>query len=207
MRSAPSAGIRWSKARAGHRADQAEAARETARALADMVASGLQLIVTHGNGPQVGFMLIRSHLARNRLPEIPLDACNAMTQAEIGYMLQMALKNEFSARNIERDVVTLVTQVLVDQNDPAFTNPSKPVGPFYTKREAMVLMKELGWVMKEDAGRGFRRYVPSPEPREIVECAEIDRLAKAGVVVIAVGGGGIPVVRENGQLAGYRRGD
>lgn len=182
--------------------DQAENARETARALADMVSSGLQLIITHGNGPQVGFMLIRSHLSRQRLPEIPLDACNALTQAEIGYMLQLALKNEFRARAIERDVVTLVTQVLVDRNDPAFANPSKPVGPFYTKREAMALVKELRWVLREDAGRGFRRYVPSPEPCEIVECAEIDRLAKAGVVVIAVGGGGIPVVREDGQLAG-----
>ena len=182
--------------------DQLETARDTARALVDVAASGLRLIVTHGNGPQVGFMLIRSHLSRQRLPEIPLDACNALTQAEIGYMLQQALKNEFRARGLERDVVTLVTQVLVDRNDPAFANPSKPVGPFYTKREAMVLMKELGWVLREDAGRGFRRYVPSPEPLEIIECAEIERLAKTGVVVIAVGGGGIPVVREDGQLAG-----
>jgi len=169
-----------------------------------MVASGLRLIVTHGNGPQVGFMLIRSHLSRQRLPEIPLDACNALTQAEIGYMLQQALKNEFRNRNLGRDVVTLVTQVLVDCNDPAFANPSKPVGPFYTKREAMALMKELGWVLREDAGRGFRRYVPSPEPLEIIECAEIERLAKTGVVVIAVGGGGIPVVEVGGQGSGVR---
>jgi carbamate kinase len=174
--------------------DQYQTACETARSLADLAAGGLRLIVTHGNGPQVGFMLIRSHLSRNRLPEIPLDACNALTQAEIGYMLQMALKNEFRARGIDREVATIVTQVLVDADDPAFRNPSKPVGPFYTKREAMVLKKELNWVLQEDAGRGFRRYVPSPEPREIIERPEIETLVKASVIVIAVGGGGIPVV-------------
>lgn len=176
--------------------DQYQTACETARSLAELVAGGLRLIVTHGNGPQVGFMLIRSHLARNRLPEIPLDACNALTQAEIGYMLQMALKNEFRARGIDREVATIITQVLVDEDDPAFRNPSKPVGPFYTKREAMVLKKELNWVLHEDAGRGFRRYVPSPEPREIIERSEIEALVKSGVVVIAVGGGGIPVVES-----------
>jgi carbamate kinase len=176
--------------------DQYQTARETARSLADLVASGFRLIVTHGNGPQVGFMLIRSHLARNRLPEIPLDACNAITQAEIGYMLQMALKNEFHVRGIDRAVVTILTQVRVDPDDPAFGNPSKPVGPFYTKREAMVLKKELGWVMREDAGRGFRRYVASPEPLEIIERPEIETLVNAGTIVIAVGGGGIPVVQS-----------
>jgi carbamate kinase len=190
-----------SSSRASFR-DQYDTARDTARSLVDLVAAGIQPIITHGNGPQVGFMLIRSHLARNRLPEIPLDACNALTQAEVGYMLQMALKNEFRARSLDREVVTLVTQVLVDKDDPAFSSPGKPVGPFYTKREAMVLKKDLGWVLHEDAGRGFRRYVASPEPREIVESAEIECLVKAGVVVIAVGGGGIPVIRENGRLVG-----
>jgi carbamate kinase len=180
--------------------DQYATACETARSLADLVAGGLRLIVTHGNGPQVGFMLIRSHLARNRLPEIPLDACNALTQAEIGYMLQMALMNEFRARGIDREVVTIITQVLVDEDDPAFSSPSKPVGPFYTKREAMVLKKELNWVLQEDAGRGFRRYVPSPEPREIIERPEIEALVKAGVIVIAVGGGGIPVVEAKSEV-------
>jgi len=188
--------------------DQYQTACETARSLVDFVARGFQLIVTHGNGPQVGFMLIRSHLSRNRLPEIPLDACNALTQAEIGYMLQMALKNEFHARGLDREVVTIITQVLVDRNDPAFLNPSKPVGPFYTKREAMVLKKDLGWLLQEDAGRGFRRYVPSPEPREIIECPEIESLARAGTVVIAVGGGGIPVVEAKSDVlnppAAYR---
>ncbi len=180
--------------------DQYQTARETARSLADLVAGGFRLIITHGNGPQVGFMLIRSHLSRNRLPEIPLDACNAMTQAEIGYMLQMALKNEFHARGVDRAVATIVTQVRVDPDDPAFGNPSKPVGPFYTKREAMVLKKELDWVMREDAGRGFRRYVASPEPKEIIERPEIEALVKAGTVVIAVGGGGIPVVEVKPEV-------
>lgn len=183
-------------------ADQYATAQETARHLVDLVESGFRLVVTHGNGPQVGFLLIRSHLSRNRLPEIPLDACNALTQAEIGYMLQMALNNEFHSRKIDRRVVTLVTQVLVDRNDPAFRNPTKPVGPFYTKREAMPLQKDLGWIMKEDAGRGFRRLVASPEPVEIIEHHEIKTLVADGAVVIAAGGGGIPVIRDNDRLQG-----
>jgi carbamate kinase len=182
--------------------DQYQTACETARHLVDLTEAGYRLVVTHGNGPQVGFLLIRSHLSRNRLPEIPLDACNALTQAEIGYMLQMALKNEFHARKSERNVVTVITQVLVDRKDPAFTNPSKPVGPFYTKREAVSLQKEQGWVLREDAGRGFRRFVASPEPVEIIEYPEIQVLIDAGAVVIAAGGGGIPVVRRDGALEG-----
>lgn len=182
--------------------DQLETARLTARHLADVVTAGYSLVITHGNGPQVGFQLIRSHLARNFLPEIPLDACNAATQAEIGYMLQQALKNEFSARGVEQNIVALVTQVLVARDDPAFRNPTKPVGPFYTKREAAKLQQELGWVMREDAGRGFRRLVASPRPREIIELPEIRTLIAAGTIVIAVGGGGIPVTNENGGLRG-----
>jgi carbamate kinase len=183
-------------------ADQYATARETARSLADLAEAGLRLIVTHGNGPQVGFLLIRSHLSRNRLPEIPLDACNALTQGEIGYMLQMALQNEFRARGRDRQVATVVTQVLVGRDDPAFQNPVKPVGPFYTKREAMPLERELGWKLREDAGRGFRRLVASPEPIEIIERREIAELVSSGTIVIAAGGGGIPVVQENGQLVG-----
>jgi carbamate kinase len=182
--------------------DQCETARETATHLAELAATDHRLIITHGNGPQVGYLLIRSHMSRNYLPEIPLDACNAQTQAEIGYMLQMALKNEFLARGLDRGVVTLVTQVLVDRNDPAFRSPSKPVGPFYTKREAVALQKELSWVLREDAGRGFRRFVASPEPKEIIELREIRSLVSSGVIVIAAGGGGIPVIRENGALKG-----
>ena len=182
--------------------DQYETARATAKHLVDLVEAGHRLVITHGNGPQVGFLLIRSHLSRNRLPEIPLDACNALTQAEIGYMLQMALSNEFHTRRMRRDVVTLVTQVLVDRNDPAFSKPTKPVGPFYTRREAAELQRELDWVLREDAGRGFRRFVASPDPEEIVEYREIKLLVDAGAVVIAAGGGGIPVIRRKGCLEG-----
>ncbi|MBM3314299.1 carbamate kinase [candidate division WOR-3 bacterium] len=183
-------------------ADQLATAAEGCRPVADLVLAGERVVVTHGNGPQVGFLLIRSHLARNRLPEMPLDACNAQTQAEVGYMLQQALDNELGRRGVRKTVVTVVTQVLVDGRDPAFASPSKPVGPFYTKGEAARLQKELGWVMREDAGRGFRRMVPSPRPLAVVEVEAIRRLLDGGAVVIACGGGGIPVVQENGSLRG-----
>jgi carbamate kinase len=183
-------------------ADQLATTADTCRHIADIVESGHGVVVTHGNGPQVGFILIRSHLARNRLPEVPLDACNAQTQAEIGYMIQQSLDNEFRQRGITKPVVTVVTQVVVDANDPAFQHPSKPVGPFYTKGEAAKLEKELGWVLREDAGRGFRRLVPSPRPVEVVEKPEVESLLQSGAVVVACGGGGIPVTRNNGTLKG-----
>jgi carbamate kinase len=183
-------------------ADQLVAAADTCRHIADIVEAGNDVVVTHGNGPQVGFILIRSHLARNRMPEIPFDACSAQTQAEIGYMIQQSLDNEFKKRGIAKPVATVVTQVVVSRDDPAFESPSKPVGPFYTKAEATKLEKELGWTVREDAGRGFRRMVPSPRPVEVVEQPEIESLLKSGAVVIACGGGGIPVVRNNGTLAG-----
>ena len=183
-------------------ADQLATTADTCRHIADIVEAGHEVVVTHGNGPQVGFILIRSHLARNRLPEIPLDACNAQTQAEIGYMIQQSLDNEFKQRGIKKPVVTVVTQVVVDAADPAFDHPSKPVGPFYTKGEAAKLEKELGWAVREDAGRGFRRLVPSPRPVEVVEKPEVECLLRAGAVVVACGGGGIPVVRRSGTLAG-----
>jgi len=183
-------------------ADQLITTADTCRHIADIVEAGHKVVVTHGNGPQVGFILIRSHLARNRLPEVPLDACNAQTQAEIGYMIQQSLDNEFKRRGIAKPVVTLVTQVVVDAVDTAFQHPSKPVGPFYTKGEAAKLEKELGWVLREDAGRGFRRLVPSPRPVDVVEKPEVESLLHAGAVVVACGGGGIPVVRDNGTLKG-----
>ncbi len=183
-------------------ADQLATTAETCRHIADIVEAGSDVVVTHGNGPQVGFILIRSHLARNRLPEVPLDACNAQTQAEVGYMIQQSLGNEFKARGIAKPVVTVVTQVVVDVTDPAFQSPSKPVGPFYTKGEAARLERELGWVLREDAGRGFRRLVPSPRPIDVVEKPEVESLLKSGAVVVACGGGGIPVVRDNGMLKG-----
>jgi carbamate kinase len=190
-----------SKERSGF-ADQLATACETCRHIGDLVEQGSRVVVTHGNGPQVGFLLIRSHLARNRVPETPLDAGNAQTQAEIGYMIQQCLDNELAARGRKERAVTLVTQVVVDEADPAFELPSKPVGPFYTKREAAALQKELGWTLKEDAGRGFRRLVPSPRPVEVVEQAEVERLVEEGFVVVACGGGGIPVFRTDKGLAG-----
>jgi carbamate kinase len=183
-------------------ADQLATTADTCRHIADLVESGQEVVVTHGNGPQVGFILIRSHLSRNRLPEVPFDACNAQTQAEIGYMIQQSLDNEFRKRGIKKPAATVVTQVVVSAVDPAFQSPSKPVGPFYTKAEAARLEKDLGWKVREDAGRGFRRLVPSPQPIEVVEKPEIQTLLAAGAVVIACGGGGIPVVRDNGTLKG-----
>ncbi|MEO0093929.1 MAG: carbamate kinase [candidate division WOR-3 bacterium] len=183
-------------------ADQLATVRATIRNLAELIKSDYRLVITHGNGPQVGFILLRSHLARNRLPEIPLDCANAQTQAEIGFMIQLAIKNELAQLNINRQVVTVVTQVVVDKNDPSFQNPTKPIGPFYTKREAAILEKEWGWVCKEDAGRGFRRCVASPEPKAIVEAEAICNLVHSGAIVIAAGGGGIPVIQTNGQLSG-----
>ena len=182
--------------------DQSGTAAETCVHLAGLIEIGYELVLTHGNGPQVGFMLLRSHLSRKELPEIPLDACNALTQGELGYLLQQNLKNELVGRNIPKDVICVVTQVVVDKNDPAFQKPTKPVGPFYTKAEAFSLLRELGWTVEEDAGRGFRRVVPSPRPLEILEYPEIKHLVGLGAVVIAVGGGGIPVVRENGRVRG-----
>lgn len=183
-------------------ADQLATVSVTCQQVAELVRAGERVALTHGNGPQVGFLLIRSHLARNRLPETPLDACNAQTQAEIGYMIQQVLDNELEARGVSSRAVTVVTQVLVDQTDPAFENPTKPVGPFYTKAEAARLQKELGWRMMEDAGRGFRRIVPSPRPLAVVELEPILRLLEKGMVVIACGGGGIAVVREGARLRG-----
>ncbi len=182
--------------------DQLATVAETTRSIADLVEAGERVVVTHGNGPQVGFLLIRSHLSRQRLPEIPLDACGAQTQGEIGYMIQQALGNEFRARGVEKGVVTVVTRVVVDSRDPAFEAPSKPVGPFYTKREAAALEKELRWTMREDAGRGFRRLVPSPVPVEIVEQPQVEALLAREAVVIACGGGGIPVVKTDKGLSG-----
>lgn len=183
-------------------ADQYSTVKSAISNLAELIKSDYSIVITHGNGPQVGFTLLRSHLARNRLPEVPLDAANALTQAEIGYMIQLALKNELDRLHIERDVVTIVTQVVVDKNDPSFKNPTKPIGPFYTKKEAALLQKEFGWLYKEDAGRGFRRFVASPEPIEILEAEAIITLLKTGAIVIAAGGGGIPVIKANGELVG-----
>jgi carbamate kinase len=183
--------------------DQLNAVRETAAHIAGMIEQGWNIVITHGNGPQVGFILLRSELASNVLHTVPLDSCGADTQGAIGYMIQQSLHNEFLCRGIHRQCVTVVTQVLVDSNDPAMQNPSKPIGSFYKEEEARAKMNKEGWVMSEDAGRGWRRVVPSPIPREIIERDAIDTLIKNGFIVVAVGGGGIPVVRDKaGNLAG-----
>src|SRR3990170_1713522 len=173
--------------------DQYAAACESMRHIADMIQGGWNVIITHGNGPQVGFILRRSELARHELHQVPLDSCGADTQGAIGYMFQKALHNEFRQRGLKQQSATVVTQVLVDKNDPAFKNPSKPIGSFMSEAEAKVKMDKESWAMVEDAGRGWRRVVASPKPKAIVERDAILALVNGGVTVIAVGGGGLPL--------------
>jgi carbamate kinase len=175
--------------------DQEEALRDTARHLADMIEAGWDLAIGHGNGPQVGFILRRSEIAHKveGMHEVPLDVCGADTQGAIGYELQQALQNQLFHRGIRKNVATIITQVLVDVKDPAFASPSKPIGGFMDAEEA-ARKREMGWSIVEDAGRGWRRVVPSPLPKEIVELDSIKAVLGDGIVVITVGGGGIPVV-------------
>lgn len=181
--------------------DQYQAITETTRHLVEIIECGYNIVVTHGNGPQVGFILRRSEIAYKYegLHFVPLVSCVADTQGAIGYQIQQALNNEFKRRNIQRRAVTVVTQVKVDQNDPAFQKPSKPIGTFYTEEEERELsVTKPEWKMVEDAGRGFRRVVPSPKPLEIVEQQVISTLLEAQYCVIACGGGGIPVIDSGG---------
>jgi len=183
--------------------DQYDAVCETSAHIADMIELGYDVVITHGNGPQVGFILLRSDRAIDILHPVPLDSCGADTQGAIGYQFQMALHNEFKKRNIKKTVATVVTQVLVDKDDPSFKKPSKPIGSFYSKEVAEERRSKEGWDIVEDAGRGWRRVVASPIPKEIIEEEAIVTLIKAGFVVVAVGGGGIPVTRdEKGDLKG-----
>ena len=176
--------------------DQEEALRDTARHLADMIDAGWNLAIGHGNGPQVGFILRRSEIAHRveGMHEVPLDVCGADTQGAIGYELQQALQNELFHRGTRKNVAPIVTQVLVDKADPAFAAPRKPIGGFMDAAEADRRRREMGWSVVEDAGRGWRRVVPSPLPKEIVELDSIKAVLDDGIEVIAVGGGGIPVV-------------
>ncbi len=160
------------------------------------------IVITHGNGPQVGNILIQQEMAKEVIPPFPIDVNDAQTQGSLGYMIVQALRNRLAERGLNREVAALITQIVVDKNDEAFKKPSKPVGPFYTEEEARKLMMEKGWIMKEDAGRGWRRVVPSPKPLDIVEKEIIQMLLRNDVIVVAAGGGGIPVVRENGKLKG-----
>ncbi len=185
--------------------DQEDALRETARHMADMIESGWDVAIGHGNGPQVGFILRRSEIAARYegMHEVPLDVCGADSQGAIGYELQQALQNELFERGIKKNVCTVITQVLVDQADPAFQNPTKPIGGFMEEAEAKRRATEMDWSVVEDAGRGWRRVVPSPLPKEIVEFDSVRTLIESGVVVITVGGGGIPVIdMGNGEYRG-----
>jgi carbamate kinase len=183
--------------------DQYLAAVESMKHIAGMIEAGWEVVITHGNGPQVGFILRRAELALSELHTVALDYCGADTQGAIGYMFQRALYNEFRARGIRKLAATVVTQTLVDRNDPAFQNPSKPIGSFMDESTAKQRKAQDGWAVVEDAGRGWRRVVPSPLPQRIIEQPAIDSLIKAGYVVISVGGGGIPVIEdERGDLVG-----
>ena len=183
--------------------DQYEAAAESMRHIAGMIENGWDVIITHGNGPQVGFILRRSELSKHELHEVPLDYCGADSQGAIGYMFQQSLFNEFAQRGIEKQAATIVTQVEVVRSDLAFQTPSKPIGSFMDKYMADQRTETEGWVVVEDAGRGWRRVVPSPLPVRILQRSAIEALIGDGFVVIAVGGGGIPVVRdEAGNLSG-----
>lgn len=172
------------------------------RQVADLVAAGRKVIITHGNGPIVGNIVERNEAVRDRIAPMPLDICDADSQGGIGYMIQQSLRNELGALGIHCDVVSLVSQVVVSADDEAFAHPTKPIGPFYRKEEAEAIEREKGYRMILDANRGYRRVVPSPRPLEIVEAEVISKLLKLGVIVIAVGGGGVPVIREDGRLRG-----
>jgi carbamate kinase len=183
--------------------EQYENVKSTVGKIADLIQREYKVVLTHGNGPQVGATLLRHEAAKNIVPQFPLDACGAETQGFIGYMIQQALRNELKSRGIDKYVVTIITRVIVDKHDTAFQKPTKPIGPFYSKGEADKL-KELkaDLVVKEDAGRGYRRVVPSPDPKIIAERFAIKALLDAGFVVVSCGGGGIPIIEENGHTVG-----
>jgi len=183
-------------------AEQLANTRRTAVAIVGLIRLGYRLVITHGNGPQVGAQLLRSERASDVAYGQTLDVCGAASQGEIGYLLAQSLRNELAAQSIEVPVVSLVTQTLVSADDPAMQHPSKPIGPFYSKADAEDKRRQLGWSIVEDAARGYRRVVPSPEPVEIVELDAIRSLVEKGALVVSVGGGGVPVVSDHGELHG-----
>ena len=183
-------------------AEQMTAVKHTSKAIADLIEQGHEVIISHGNGPQVGRILLASETAREVTPAMPFDVCGAMSQGYIGYHLQQGLKHALNLRNRDIPVVTVATQVIVEENDPAFDDPTKPIGPFYTESEARAIVKEKGYIMKEDSGRGWRRVVASPVPRRIVEIDAVRHLWDSSIV-ITCGGGGIPVVEKpDGTIEG-----
>ena len=183
--------------------DQYDAAVESMNHIVDMIEQGWEVVITHGNGPQVGFIQRRSELSRHELHDVPLDYCGADTQGAIGYMFVRALHNEFLKRGMNKQAAAIVTQTIVDREDPAFAHPTKPIGSFMNEATAKERSEKEGWVVVEDAGRGWRRVVASPDPKKIVEAPAIHTLIEQGFVVVAVGGGGIPVIeQESGDLLG-----
>ena len=185
--------------------EQLQLVTETAKAIVDLIEQGNEVVIAHGNGPQVGMINLGMSTAAEAgaiKAEMPFPECGAMSQGYIGYHLQNAIGNELAARGLKKDVATVVTQVLVDENDPAFQNPTKPIGAFYDKATAEKIAAEKGYTMVEDAGRGYRQVVPSPKPVDVIEKNVVNDLIGAGVVVITVGGGGIPVIRKDGKLYG-----
>jgi len=186
----------------GSSVEQLANARRTAAEIVNLIREGHHLVVTHGNGPQVGAALLRSERAADQVPGQPLDICGACTQGEIGYLLEQSLTNELARAGLHTPVIALLTQSVVSAEDPAMQHPTKPIGPFYSRQEAEEKRRSLGWQIVEDASRGYRRIVPSPDPVEIVELEVIRDLVGHGVLVVACGGGGIPVVRKDGTLTG-----
>ncbi|MBO8139033.1 MAG: carbamate kinase [Thermosipho sp. (in: Bacteria)] len=174
---------------------------ETAKFISKML-DEYDIAITHGNGPQVGNLLVQQEIAKDKIPPFPIDVNDAQTQGSLGYMIAQTLYNELKEEGKEYQIAAVVTQIVVDKNDPAFQNPTKPVGPFYYEKEAKKLIEEKGWIIKEDAGRGWRRVVPSPKPLDIIEKDVIKLLMSNDVIVIAAGGGGIPVVLEDGKIKG-----
>jgi len=193
------------KGQKGSFEDQYENTKMTTKKIADVIERGYKVVITHGNGPQVGATLLRHDAGMKvyNLPPFPMDVAGSETQGFIGYMIQQALRNELKSRKIDKYVATIVTRTIVDENDPAFTNPTKPVGAFYTKEDVEKIKQTFpNWVIKEDSGRGYRRVVPSPDPKLIAERYAIKTLVDAGFVVVASGGGGIPVVEKDGIASG-----
>ena len=182
------------KPKRGLQSEQIKHAEKAARLMIHVVRRGYDLIIVHGNGPQVGNLLIQMEESINKVPPFSLDICDAMTEGSMGYMLEKAIINELRKKSVDKEVATLITQVIVDKEDPAFNSPSKPIGPFYSEYRAKMLMREKKWKMLEDAGRGFRKVVPSPKPIDVVPKHVMHDLVHSGKIVIAAGGGGIPVI-------------
>jgi carbamate kinase len=187
----------------GLQSEQLKNAQKAAQLMIHIVKKGYDLIIVHGNGPQVGNLLIQMEESITKIPPFSLEVCDAMTEGSMGFMLEKSLINELRKNSVDKEVVTLITQVVVDREDPAFHNPSKPIGPFYSEYRASMLKREKNWKMIEDAGRGYRKVVPSPKPIDVVPKYVIRDLVHAGKIVIAAGGGGIPVIiNGNGLFQG-----